>query len=188
MTSTTVHQRRQILAAAEAHMISLSPSSDPDMTTWAAGVLIVRHALELSIYLSTGDASQSFGSEYSGLYGREYDYRCDRKAVTITEHTTGYRTTVRLREIATLIEPVLSRYDVRTEIEQAMRERRHLVDLRQSATHRRQRAHTAADGQPTAEEHEAELAWGGMERRCEQIAAAAWAACRPNQQQTLFDL
>lgn len=188
MTSTTVHQRREIFAAAEAHMISLSPSSDPEMTTWAIGVLIVTHAQDLARYLSTGDASQSFGSEYSGLYSREYDYNCDRRAVTITEHATGYRTTVRLRDIAALIEPVLRRYDVRADIEQAMRERRHLVDLRQSATNRRQRARTAAEGQPTAEEHEADLKWGGMERRCEQIAAAAWAACRPNQQQTLFDL
>lgn len=188
MTPTTVHQRREILDAAEAHMVSLSPSSDPEMTTWAIGVLIVTHAQNLAWYLSTGDASEAFGSEYGGYFSREYDYRCDRKAVTITEHANGYRTTVRLRDIAALIEPVLYRYDVRADIEQAMRERRHLVDLKQSATNRRQRARTAAEGQPTAEEAAAELAWGDMESRCEQLAADAWAACRPNQQQTLFDL
>lgn len=188
ITTTTSPSRRELVAAAGAHFVGLRPSSDVAMTTWSAGVLIVSHAQQLAAFLSSGDPSLAFGSQYTGGHTADYDYVCDLRSVTISAHASGHRTTVRLRDIATLLEPILHRYVVRTAIKQAMCERRRLSDIQQEGFSRRQRAKTSAEAQRTPAEDEADEAWRQIERHCEQLATDAWVACRPDQQQALFEL
>lgn len=168
---------RQALAA-------LSADSDRLTTVWAMGVITITHCSKLGRYIHSQDPF-SLGVEYAGGVHSGWRYQYDRRGV-IAETDQGQSTAAGWREIAQLLNHGLASRALRDDIAAAGAHRGELIRRRQTLLALQR---TAPLGQSLAGELVSlDAAWIAHEGYCEQLAAAAWIACRPAEQESLFNL
>lgn len=151
--------------------------TDRTLLAWAVGAFRVRHCLDLADYRRTRDPV-ALGTQGAAGAGAELEYSVTGKGFDALVRASGYRFSVRWRDVAALLDRVVDEPERVAEQRGLLRQRVALTGERDAEFARWQHGDRDRVRADVLRER-----WFALERRCQDAAACTWHACYPQEQQ-----